>query len=95
MVVGGRAFPFADGGVRGGEEGGEERVRGEVVCWVGPMISHCQKVEGGEGQYTRRMRSLKNPKRVFRVGDYLVPPFDLEVARGFFAEGRAGEGVDV
>lgn len=37
MVVRGRAFPFAEGGVWGGEEGegGEEGVRGEVVCWVG------------------------------------------------------------
>jgi hypothetical protein len=38
VVVGGRAFPFAEGGVGGREEGEEKGVRGEVVCWVGGVV---------------------------------------------------------
>ena len=46
-VVGGFAFPFAEGGAVGdlgeGEKGGAEGGRGDVVCWVGD-------VRGNEGQ---------------------------------------------
>ena len=45
----------------------------------------CDLYGGVEGKgHTRRMRRFEDPVRVFRVGDDLVSPFDLEVAAGLF-----------
>ena len=47
------------------------------------------------GIHTGWMCCLKDPVGVFRISDGLIVPFDLQMARGFLEEGRAGEGVHV
>ncbi len=48
-----------------------------------------------ESDATGRMSGFEDPECVFRVCDCLAAPFDLQMPRRLFEEGRPREGVDV